>query len=367
MEVTFETAALADAVQRAARIAPTKGSALDKCAGVLFEINNPANPDGKVVIKSTDETVQYRQKVSPMACDDDEVSWRLSSGLISGFLGGLSMASGSTVTFKDTGDGWVYVKADSAKAKIAPITMPGFPIIDYEPSASGWPSVVDFSRRLRQVEWSTKKKASELLGGVHMDGEHLAATDGYTLARVPCKINIVEPITAPMSSLAILLKDSGDVRMSADGQRLYVSNDPDTVASTLLIAGKYPDVGRLFDMAATYPHKVVIERDHLVTAIKRMLVLAADDRSTPLTSLRIEGNIVRVSMEVPQVGMMTEDIELTGQAEPFRFFVTPNLMTNALDASNRAMITLSYGNDPKASVRLSDDDDYVALVMPRVP
>lgn len=358
----FETATLADAVQKAARVAPTKGSTLDRAAGILVELN--VHDDAQCVVKATDLTVTFRQGVTCFGTASSEpYTWRLPSTLLSGFLTGLPMESGSRVQIKDADDGWVYLKCGATRAKFSTITAGTFPMI--EPLDGGLlKSVEGFARRLRQVAWCVNKK-HELWSGVHIDGEWLTATDGYTLAQVPCIVPVDRPVTAPLTTLSSLLKDTVEIALRASDRRLEIMTDQDTQATSLLIEKEYPaQIGLALERA--YGHNgIIVSREAFTTAVRRMLVLAADSRETPLTSFNIKPGMVRISMEVPGVGMIVEEIDAEGGAD-FRFFATPALMLGAFESSNRGYVQLRYGDDPKAAVLVVDDDDYKALVMPRV-
>jgi DNA polymerase III sliding clamp (beta) subunit (PCNA family) len=360
--VVVETATLADAVQKAARCAPTKGSTLDRSAGVLLELN--LHEDARLVIKASDMVVTYRHALTPISVESwDPYSWRLPATLIAGWLKGLPLGAGSTVTIKDTGDGWVYFKCDAVKAKFRPIVIGGFPMIEYfDPLALD--TVPGFGHRLNQVAWSTAKKGSDAKAGVHISGEHLIATDGYTLAMVPCPVPVNRPVTAPLSTLAALIKDHADVRLRAAETVLELMTDTDTQATSLLIDQPFSDRIPLLIERARGPHSLVVDRELFVQAIQRMLVLAPEDRSTPLTSFNINPGTVRISMDVPSVGMLTEELEIQG-GSPFRFFATPQLMIHAFEASRRPSVRLIYGDDPRQAVLVEDDDEYISLVMPR--
>ena len=58
--IVFENAILADAVNKAARVSPTKGAAFDKAAGIVFDVE----PQKRTAfVRSTDLEVSFEQEI----------------------------------------------------------------------------------------------------------------------------------------------------------------------------------------------------------------------------------------------------------------------------------------------------------------
>lgn len=360
LTAVFEVATLADAVGKAAQIAPSKGSTLDRAAGILFEIN--MNPDEPVVIKASDLETTYRQNVGVLEVPGESLEWRLPSGLISKFLADLPMSSGSTVTIQDRDDGWLYFMSSNTKAKLRPIVAGGFPTI--EPfSPDGMATVSNLPRRLSQVAWAVDKKAEGVKGGVHMSGTHLCATNGYVMAQVECVVPIENPVTAPLATVSRLLKSVPEVELRATDMHLQMMTDPDTQITCTLFADEYPDISALVEKCRTKT-TVLMDRELVADAVRRMLVLGDQDRETPLTSFSLKPDKLRVMMDVHGVGMITEDLAIEGDID-FRFFATPQYIMTALDGSQRPHVRVHLGATPALPVLFVDDDGYTALVATR--
>lgn len=356
MKAVASTATLADAVARAARVSPTKGAGYDKAAGVLIE-GWPFS--GKLVIRTTDLSSTYRQEVA--ADVDGEATWRLPSVLLAGVLTGLPMTPGGSVTLDDSGlTAEVKIQCGTAKSRLRLITG-DFP--QWEPfDAAALAHIADFGQRVEQVAWATDPKGT-VLSGVHINGDRLIACDLYKVCVVPLVVPVEAPITAPLLTLAALLKNAGDVSLQATENKLHLLLDPETQATTNLIAAGYPNVERV--MRDDFMGTVTINRDDLQSAIDRMLVLVAGDRY-PRLKVGFGDGVVMLKMEDEQAGVMQNEVDCKGgQADTFIIELTPRSFIGALSHANHPEVVISYGpkNDQTISVQAPD---YRCDLMPRM-
>lgn len=361
-KATFEVATLADAVNKASRIAPSKGSAFDRAAGVVLEVD-PTEPD-TVVIKSTNLQMSFWQRVNALSVGDEAATWRLPSNLLNSIMGTLPMGSGSNITLaeKEPSDGYVYFKAGKTKAKLRYI-LGDFPEITPIDPTTLKPAA-GFARRMQQVAWACDKNINGVLGGVHIDGTHLYACDKQVAARVPCLVPVEEPVTAPLAELSALIKNTSEVAMRATDTHVLLMPDEFTQMSSVLYATEYPQVGPLF-AREQYNMTLTVQVERLMAALGRMLVLVKSERY-PVTTIEIERGVMRLEMEVPEVGRVDDEVEVEGgDHDTFRLAFTPDNLTDALNASGRPKVTLDYGPTDLSQIRVRDDNDFVAVIMPR--
>lgn len=362
-KATFEVATLADAVNKASRVAPTKGASFDRAAGVVLEIDPGA--DEQVVIKSTDLELSFRQQVNVLDLGDEACTWRVSSSLFNSILSTLPMSSGSTVTVaeKDDGDGYIYFKSGKTKAKLRFVVgdFPIIPLIDPETLSPA----AGFARRMQQVAWACDKNRQSVLGGIHIDGNYLYACDRQSAARVPCVVPVQEPVTAPLAELSALIKNTSHVNVRAIDGKILLMPDPYTQMSSLLYADPYPKIDALFSREQ-YTNTVVVESSKLQSALDRMLILVKSERM-PVTTIEIGDGVMRLEMEVPEVGKIDDEVEAEGGSpgDPFVLSFTPTCLTDALNASGRPKVSIDYGPTALSQMRLRDDNDFVAVIMPR--
>lgn len=365
MEVTFETAALASAVMQAARVAPTKGAAFDKSAGIKMEIRPDNSPN--VTIKSTDLEVTYLETLTgsiPMG--EHDTDWRLPSNLISGIIGNLPLGKGETVTLSDDEDGYIKIVSGKAKAKIRYLS--GDVFAHWEPfDASLLKEVPGFAARVAQASWACDKNMIPYTG-VHITGTHIIATDRYKLVRVPCVVPVDEPITVPLDVVSPILKNINEARIASQDQKLLLMPDDHTQITAVIFDAAYPKVEK--PMETVYPDegKFVVNVEKLRNAMLRMMVLCKGERY-PLCKLTIGGARVHVFMDVPEIGDMEDELEVDGaDHDDFEVLFTPTYITDALAATNDPEVTFCYDRTkPTALVRINDSNDYTVWVVPRFP
>lgn len=358
--IFFETPTLADAAQRAAKVAPVKGVPWDRAAGVIVTAT-PDDPE-HVTLMSTDLTVTFRTIITCLEMKiDNPVCWRLPSALFAGIVSALPMASGSTVTLAQGNDSWVFVVAGKSKAKLMPITLGSYPII--EPfDVRGLRLTPGLASRLNQVSWACATNDTAL-SGVHLDGKALYGCNKANLATVPCAVPVESPITAPLGPLSGLIRTAADVALRATDTRLEIMPDAYTQMTAILFADPYPQLKFLLERDLFTGH-CSIPTEPFQAALNRMMVLVRGER-LPRLKLKFS-TVLELDMNVEEVGRMVDEIEVTGNDEVLVIEVTPNTLLEVLEASGRPVVKCDYGPDAKSPLKFTDDNGFLALVTPRV-
>ncbi len=367
ISVTFEAPLLADAVAKAARVAPVKGAAFDKAAGIVLDIY----PD-HAVIMATDLETTYRQElaVTEVVGVFDPIRWRLPSVLLSNLLSALPMGNGSTVRMVDKDDSTLRILSGATVAKVSLYAADDYPTINKFPT-DGMAEANDLAARLATVSWAVKRKVETPLGGVHIDGDLLVATDGMMLATIPCKAPVEEPVTVAVNNLAFLLKSATDVRLRAEDLRLCMTLDAETQATTRIYSGAYPNYKALF--RDDYIGDVQIHRLGWIEVIQRMLTVIDSDKF-PHLSIEVNGDRNRLIMDIVTQGgdRIRDEVSFTGNAPSSTILGTnANSLLPALQATNREMIRYQFGHSDPLRCNmvphvLSDDSGYVAIVSAKV-
>ncbi len=360
---TFETATLADAVRKAARFAPGKGAELDKAGGIVIDLEEAVDTP-YCTVRSTNLSVFYRQTIRPIRASwDGTTRWRVSSKLLEAVVSKLPMALGATVTMVDD-EGSLKIKAGAVRAKInlydPDSYFPDWPIFD----PSGMESVENFAQRVAQVKWACEQKAGNVLAGVHIDGEHLWATDRTTAVRVPLTCPVDRPVTVPLGDLLDLVRDHPEVALRAAEDALEVHPDPDTQVRVLLLTGDYPLAGMKAFMAFEVGEPIMLDKQQIAPAIARLMGLDEADRS-PVIHFALDGTQLRMKREVTDVGWIDETIELGVDAKPYGMWINPDALTAAIGAIKTADVILSHGAGPLDAYRVEDGHGFVAMTMPR--
>lgn len=370
-KVTFDAATLADAIIKAARIAPNKGAAFDKAAGIHMEVR----PDDKaVIVKATDLEVTYRQIVPVQEVKADRVLfWRVPSNLLSGLMSQINVGGGSTITLVDPGDSAIRIISGNLKVKLQMQDPADFP--NWEPfNSDNMADANDFAQKVAQVSWACAKKNNQILSGVHIDGESLIGCDTNVAAIVPCKVPLQKEVTVPLWTVTPILAKASDVRLAATDKTLNIHLDKETQATSRLLEGAYPNVKGLH--RTDYTGKVKFHRAATLEAVNRLLVVAREDRKMPTVKLTFNPGLVRTctfDLQVEDKGRIQDTIEVTGTYdEPFEIYFTPSLFVPAIESSKEDQVEMEYGHPERTlasmkPVRISDGTGYEALVMPRKP
>lgn len=369
--VTFENAALAAAIARCARVAPTKGAAFDKASGIVFSIR-PDDTEGAVDLRSTNLEVDIREVVDALSIDADAgldlVQWRLPAPLLAGLIGGLPIGTGKTVTFRQERN-TVFITSGKMKASLQVLPSDDYPTWDrFDPE--GLEAVEGFTSRISSVSWACAKDSIPL-SGVRITGEHLIATDRYRLAKVPCKVPIEEPITVPLDVLAPILRTVEDARIKSDGHHLMLMPDPYTQLRAVLFDAEYPQVERVMAQDSSLDSEVSVDREALRSAIQRIMVVTARGDRYPLIRLTFTDGSIALHTKAESIGEVEDEIEsetitMDEGADPFVVHFTPNFLTDALGGTNKATIRIQFvSSSAKRMVKFLDGDGYEAWVMPR--
>lgn len=359
--VTVDTAAIAEAVSRAARVAPTKGAAFDKASGVLIELR--PDSDSKLRVKATDLEVSYWQRVPVLDIGDEPVDWRFPAGILAGIVTGFPTDSGSKTKFTQADDSDdVIITCGRRKSRLRVIrdTFPKIELFDPETLTP----VADFAKRVGQVAWAVHADSAPL-SGVHINGESLVACDRIRLVFIPCEVPIPEPVTVPLGSLVGLLKGASDVRVAADENRLMLMPDDDTQMTAIVYQSAYPNVGSI--RRDEYRGEFTIKKSVLADALGGMLVLVKSERY-PRVRLDISNDRLDLSMRVDEVGLMEDVLDIAGgelpDNPPFTLWFSPQNLLSAINNSIDEQVTVQYGPKELAPVHITDTSGYDCWLMP---
>ena len=368
MKLTFEVAALADSMNKAARIAPTKaGSAFDKAAGIVISTNTQLLPGNDkevahVEIRATNLDVFYLEIVEAQEIEGDG-EWRLSSIILSSILSKLKIGTGKTVTLEDDGNE-VVLKAGRVRARLRKMDPRYFP--SWEPFNPDLLEMVpDLGARIQQADWAADKSAEPPLSGLHMDGEYIGATDRYRLCRVPCEAEpIYRPITVP-AGIFSNLTHLKDVAVGLDGNQLFMMPDTMTQIRTSIFDVEYPDLQKAMEKTPL-PDSVKFKKEALLHMIELAEVFGQKERIPRLT-LFIGDEELAVMMSDREEGLLGDVVELPGQCphDRVKIFFTPKNIKEALMAAPSEEVALFYDNNKPGKIRLDGGSGYEALVMPR--
>ena len=359
--VIFETATVADAIKKAARVAPAKsGHAFDKAAGIVLDIF--PGSDVQCVVRATNTDIFSAEVVNVVEAEGNETRWRLSSMVLAGVIGTLPIANGKVVKLRQEGN---VIKMESGRTRASMVLMD----VDYYPEwdsfeADGFTQVSGLGGRLDQVEWAASTAPQPPLCGILLDGQYAIATDRYRLARVPCKIDLPRPIIVPAGILGSVLRPMGDVGLSMDGSMLQIAVDPYHQVKTITYDMDFPPVSKV--MRTEYPEFVDVSKSALVDMMQRANTFAGADRA-PVLTLFLGREEIAVMMTNDEIGLLGDAIEVPGQIthprEQLRF--TPKNLLEAIAKAPGGKVKLGYDpENAKLPLHVADGSGYEAWVVP---
>lgn len=335
-KVVFETAALADALGKAARVAPTRGTAFERSAGIYLDITAT-----EAIVMATDDMVRFSTWLTPEAFEGDQVKWRVPSAIFANVISKLKVSQSRTISLEQDHNS---LKLQHGKTRAVfrlmdadyPTWMPFSP--------DDMQEVVGLSKAVSQVVWAAAKNGDPPLIAVHLDGKLALATDRYKFASAPCELPLADPITVPPAALTGILKTTGSVMMRIEGSQVYIMPDEFTQIALTAYGVDYPPIQTL--MRDDYPITVKVNKQQLMDSLELTMTMIGADRD-PTIVLILGKEQVAAMITNREVGLVGHVVEVPGQLSfdkrhEVRF--NPDNLLGALNASPGAEVTL--GLDP---------------------
>jgi DNA polymerase-3 subunit beta len=280
--------------------------------------------------------------------------------------------------------GAVTIEADADEARIASgrsqfavriLQADDFPRLP--PALDGGGAVTlpaaDLSEALRQVvRAASSDDARPVLTGVLVAAEEgglrLVATDSYRLAvrDLPGAHVLREgqKVLVPSRALAELQRLLGsaesvslrlgehDVTFDVSGVRL----------TTRLIEGEFPNYRQL--IPASYPNRLIVSKDALLDAVKRVKLLVRDQTTPVRLAMRADG--VELTVTNPEEGKATEDIDAKYEGTEMTVAFNPAYLSDGVEAITGDEVLLETLDALKpATLRATEaSGEYLYLLMP---
>lgn len=366
----FKNSEIADAVQKAARIAPSKGEAFDKAQGILIEVNTAQRI---ATVRSTNLNTHFIQQISVIAGEGaDVMRWRVPSSLFSTFMGSLPKGENDVIRFYDQQDHALRVKSGRLFASydmLGTVDYPAFPAFTSQPLSEA----TSLAGLVSRVAWATDK-SSPILSGIHIDGTNIVGCGPQSMVMLPCPAPVAEPITVPMFLIAPALKEGKDVRIGSDGSKLYIAVDDHTHVVVNLIDGNFPNYLGL--VRNNFLLEMQVSRVSITETLDSLLALVKAERLPTLQMTLDTSSLlptVTFDLNVQGVGRMQNsfDVETDYTGDPFTIYFTPGNLAPVLKNATGTKITLRMGHDTDAKksallpVQVMDESGFLAMVMPR--
>jgi DNA polymerase-3 subunit beta len=193
----------------------------------------------------------------------------------------------------------------------------------------------------------------------------MVATDGRRLALVESEVefptesemDMILPSKA-VNELQHVLKDEGDLRISAKDKQVVFEFDGIMVASKL-IDGTYPNFRQV--IPSQCEERVSVEREALLTALKRASLITADKASA--TKLTFENNNLVILTSTPDIGEARETIPIKYSGKEITVAFNPDYMMDPLKnlANDEIAVELTDNLSPGV---IKCDIPFLYVLMP---
>jgi len=371
--VVFETAALRDVLKKAESIAPTRGHAFDKAAGIVITLY-PEAESQYAVIQATNLDLWYKEWVPIQSCDATEVTqWRVAAK-IAAVVATLPIGSGKTVELTDShmpGGRAVTIKSGRLKNNWQKLPIEYYPEWDtFDPDELT--EVENFGNRIAMVEWAASSNEADVpMNGVYFDGQYVVGCDGYKMARVPLPIKAEwldnhGGITIPARGISTLLRQTGTVSVGATDTQLLVMPDPSIQIRTSVYGERYRAADAYRIMGLEHDGHLELSKAPIMELLNQAMVLIGSERF-PLIDVFIGKSELAVRVVDQEESDLGNVIEVNGAPHKrINYIITPKLLIDAIEKCPGERLHLHYSTDnPRMIMRISNGGDYNAWVIPR--
>lgn len=363
MKLRCERDVLVDALGTAGRAVAGRSGALPVLSGVRLEVAGDA-----LTVTGTDLDLTITVAAQ-----------------VSGLVDGVVVAPGRLVTdiVRALEPGAVTLEADDDDLRItagrSAFSVRTHPAADFPriPSPSGDAVTLPaegLSEALRQVVRAASGEESRpILTGVLLTAEEsglrLVSTDSYRLAvrdlRGAGVLSEGQKVLVPSRALGELQRllgsvGAGDVALRLGPHDVTFGTGAVSLTSRL-IEGEFPNYRQL--IPASYPNRLIVGREALLDAVRRVKLLARDATTPVRIALRPDG--IELTVITTDWGTATEDVDAKYEGAEMTVAFNPAYLIDGVEAITTDEIILDTLDALKpATLRPTDSDEYLYLLMP---
>lgn len=365
MKFRCERDVLAEALGAAGRAATGRTGALPVLSGVQVVL---AGDQLTVTGTDLELTIQTTLDVAGEADGTVVLPARLTADIVRSLEGG-------AVEVSATGPDEVRITAGRSAFSVRPLGADDYPKLQPPTANAVTLPAAAFAESLKQVVRAASSDESRpILTGVLLaaenDGLRLVATDSYRLAvrdlaglsALAAEQKVLVPSRA-LNELSRMLPATGDITLRV-AEREATFETGTARLTTRLIEGEFPNYRQL--IPASHPNRLVVNREGLLDAIRRVKLLARD--ATPIR-LKMSAEGLSLSAVTQDIGQASETLDAVYTGAEMTVAFNPDYLAQGVEAVSGEEIAIDTLDALKpAVVRPSDGLDYLYLLMPvRVP
>ena len=360
MKFRCERDVLVEALGTASRAVASRSGGLLVLSGVRLEVSGDTL---RLAGSDLDLSIQVEVDVSGQADGVGVVPARLITDIVRALDAG-------AVTV-EVGDDDATISSGRSQFSVRTLPSEEFPRLPQPATEAVTLSASDFADALRQVvPAASHDDARPILTGVLMAAEEsglrLVATDSYRLAVRDLPGTSVlregQKVLVPSRALGELQRLVGgadDVTLRL-GEREATFEVGRARLTTRLIEGDFPNYRQL--IPASYPNRLVVGREALLDAVKRVKLLARE--AAPIR-LSMKPDVVELTAITQDVGQATEEVDAKFEGGELVVAFNPEFLTTGIEAIDGEEIALDTLDTLKpAVIRSTEGSDYLYLLMP---
>ncbi len=360
MKFRAERDVLLDALGMAARAAATRGGAMPALSGVRLEV---VGDTLHLAGSDLDLTIQVRAEVAGLEPGVCVVPARLATDIVR------AVEPGAVVVAVEGSEAII----SAGRSQFAVRLLPAEEFLRLsEPSAEAVTlDSAELVRALHQVvPAASHDDARPILTGVLLaaesDGLRLVATDSYRLALCDLPgtslLAAGQQVLVPSRALGELTR----VAAGADQVQLRLGDDEASFevgtvrVTTRLIEGEFPNYRQL--IPSSYPNRVVVGREPLLDAVRRVKLLARE--ATPVRlALRPDG--LELTAVTQDVGQAREDVDAKYEGTEMVVAFNPEFLIDGLEATTGDQVVIETLDALKpATIHATESSNFTYLLMP---
>ena len=194
----------------------------------------------------------------------------------------------------------------------------------------------------------------------------LVATDGHRLAMAKRTLGNVGAATTgivPRKAITEIMRVLGtgeDVEIALT-ENQFVLQMPNFMMTARLIEGQFPNYEAVIPKA--HPGKLVITRTALVSALRRVAVMA-EERNKPV-KLVLAPAVLKLSASSPDLGEAEETLDVDYSGAEVTIGFNSRYLLDAMSPIEKDQVILEFKDGLSPGViRSVDDDGYCCVIMP---
>lgn len=366
MKLRSERDVLLEALSTAGRAVTNRGGALPVLSGVRLEVIGDAL---RVAGSDLDLTMQVELTVAGHGDGVCVIPARLAADIVRALDAG-------AVTV-EAADEEVRITSGRSQFAVRMLSAGDFPRLPFAGRNGAAGEAVnlagaEFAEALRQVvRAASADDARPILTGVLMAAEasglRLVATDSYRLAVRDLPGTSVlgegQSVLVPSKALSELQR-----LLSADQEVVLRLGEHDATfevgavrLTTRLIEGDFPNYRQL--IPSSYPNRLVVAKDALVDAVRRVKLLVRD-ATTPLR-MSLRSDVIGLSVVSAEVGQASEEVDAKYEGAEMTVAFNPSYLIDGVEAIAGDEVLLETMDALRpAVIRAVDGEGYLYLLMP---